>query len=421
MLNHIPPARVHRGLLIGLAAFAALAAGLSAQEKAEDQRQVFAQIDQILSELTQITGLKPQKKVESDIIDRARLKQFLEERIKKVVKPEDLRSEELVLKKFGFVPAAFDLKQTTVDLLTEQAAAFYDHREKKLFLLDHSTGMTQEVALIHELAHALADQHFKLEKFIETAGKSDDAALARAAVVEGQATWLMSEFMARKLGQSLQKNPTAAEMMVRMAENNSSGQFPVLDKAPPYIRESLIFPYTRGMRFQQAVVEKMGQQSFTEVFRRPPTSTRQILHPELYLQKVDPVLVKLPDVPNQGDYKKVAEGTIGEFDHAVLIGQYVGAEARPRSEQWRGGSYRLVEGKRDGRLVLAYISEWASAEAARQYFADYQKILEGKWKVMDVASRTETAVHGRGDDGHFRLSRDGARVTSIEGLPAPVN
>ena len=52
------------------------------------------------------------------------------------MKPEDVRAEELTLKMLGLVPADFDLRKNTLDLLTEQAAAFYDYNQKKLFVLE---------------------------------------------------------------------------------------------------------------------------------------------------------------------------------------------------------------------------------------------------------------------------------------------
>ena len=60
-------------------------------------------------------------------------------------------------------------------------------------------------------------------------------------------------------------------MLVKMmsrANEVSTGQFPVYDKAPLYLRETLLFPYTQGMLFQHAVVEKLDKAAFTEVFRQ---------------------------------------------------------------------------------------------------------------------------------------------------------
>ena len=137
------------------------------------------------------------------------MNQYLKEQIQQSVKPDEIRAEETTLKKFGFAPADFDLKQTTIDLLTEQAAAFYDFKRKKLFISDWATVNMRDVALIHELAHALADQNFPIQKFTNKGSDNSESSLAREAVVEGQASWLMLEVGARRNGRTLADPQTA--------------------------------------------------------------------------------------------------------------------------------------------------------------------------------------------------------------------
>src|ERR1700704_5003177 len=110
---------------------------------------VFDQIDSISKELEQISGLKFARKVPYAIIDKEQLRQFLDTRLDKM-KPQDIRAEELTLKMLGLVPQNYDLRQQTVDLITEQAAAFYDYHKKKLFVIEGDTGDDQVVALVHE-------------------------------------------------------------------------------------------------------------------------------------------------------------------------------------------------------------------------------------------------------------------------------
>src|SRR5262244_2065433 len=218
------PASGWNRVLGAVAAACALAAG-AAQELAEDRRQIFGEIDRGLRELTGISGLKAKKRIRYDLITRDKVNQFLKERVKESVKPEDLRAEEITLKKLGFVPQDFDLEKSTVDLLTEQAAAFYDYHKKRLYLTDWTPSATQETSLVHELAHALADQNFHLERFIKQSGQSDDSELARMAVMEGQATWLMAETMARRAGQSVSTNPALLDAMSGAGDEGSS-QYP---------------------------------------------------------------------------------------------------------------------------------------------------------------------------------------------------
>src|SRR5687767_14740020 len=158
-------------IFIVLAAFPAMR---GQPDPAAGPGKIFGEIDAILDELSQITGLKKTRPVRSAIITRDELKKFLEKRINDVVDPKELRAEEIALRKFGFVPEGFDLKSNTVELMTEQAAAFYDYREKKLYLLEGGSDEFQQPALVHELAHALADQHFSLEKFVNP-NRSDDS------------------------------------------------------------------------------------------------------------------------------------------------------------------------------------------------------------------------------------------------------
>jgi hypothetical protein len=375
----------------------------------------FAGLDASVSELSKITGFRAVKKVQYDTITKDAFKKYLEETIQEQAKPEELEAQELALKKLGLVPMSFDLVSSTVDLLTEQAAAFYDYRRKKLFLMEGGDAATQPVLVVHELAHALADQHFDLGKFIRR-GKSDDASLARMAVMEGQATWLMMESAAQKMGVSLKTMPAMAESMSGATEQLAS-QYPVLAGAPLYIRSSLLFPYRDGFRFQHALIQKLGESSFSKVFREPPVSSQQILHPETYLSGAKPSEPQVPLLANAEDYKEVLAGSVGEFDHAVLIEQYVTKDkAAALSPKWRGGNVALLEHKRDKNVVMVYASEWEDEAAAGQMFEAYRSVLKGKWKSFRIDSESKTSISGAGDDGVFRLWLSGSSVFSAEGM-----
>jgi hypothetical protein len=377
--------------------------------------------NRIVLDLTRISGMKLRHPVPCDYITKEKINAFLKERMKDAASPEEIRAEELTLKKFGFVPPDFDLAKTTVDLLTEQAAAFYDYHKKKLFITDSTPSDTQEPVLAHELSHALADQNFNLARFIRQGRKSDDGSTARLAVMEGQATWLMSEYLARKNGRSLKDSPDLASSMSRLGEG-SAGDFPVYDNAPLYMRLTLVFPYATGMLFQNAVCERDGQAGFAEVFRRAPVSTQQVIHPEDYFSNVKPTQPELPDAHLPRGYKSLVGGELGELDHAVLLEQFAGKErAAEIAPHWRGCNFELRENKKAGRVVLLYAAEWDSEESARRYFAAYREALGKKWKKMSVASETADSVTGSGDDGRFELRRKGAIVTSVEGLDTAIN
>jgi len=376
---------------------------------------LFSQVDGMLASLSKITGWKVKRKVPSEILTRAKFAEIVQEGVAEAERDKETRAAELTLKMFGLVPWDYKLAQESADLIEEQAAAFYDTKKKKLFVLDSiPDGPEQRVALAHELAHALADQQFGLQKYIEGA-KNDDGATARESVVEGQASWLSWAYMAEQSGGRAE---VPRSLLDELADVGASGEdYPVLERTPLYIRESLTFPYTEGMRFQDSIYRKQGSAAFDRLFRDPPLSTQEVLHPESYADSLSPTRPELPKQPKS--MRLLAEGDVGEFDYSAILRQFRGdAEGRRVASQWRGGAYRLYEDKATKAPMLIHASEWSSPTAARDFYQLYQEVLRAKWKRMDVRATSENEVSGSGDPGEFMLRISGASVLSIEGIPA---
>jgi hypothetical protein len=408
--------------------YALLAAWLLVSLSLARAEDLFANIGHIKEGLSAITGLKFKRDVPYALIGKDELHRYLEKRLHETMKPEDARAEELTLKMLGLVPSDFDLRKNTLDLLTEQAAAFYDYNAKKLFVLEGSSGgagatdsAEERVALVHELAHALADQHFHLAKYIREGMRSDDSATARQAVMEGQATWLMAAYIAREGGGKPEVPEAVLELMKKSIEGSAAQQYPVFSKAPLYIRESLVFPYAEGLAFQDAVFRKMGREAFSEVFVRAPGSSGQILHPERYIGHGGAVIPNPPALPESREFHKLADGTLGELDFRVLLSQYTNAEeGQALAEHLAGGSYELFGHKREKFPVLGVASSWDSPESARKYFDKYRQVMQGKWKKTEIGKETPALVEGHGDSGYFRVWIEGETVNQIEGWKTPI-
>jgi len=399
-----------------------LTAALLIVRAAAPAQPLFAQIGTIQAGLSEISGLEFTRPVPYALITKGQLHDYLEKRMSETMKPAELRAEELTLKMLGLVPPDYDLRRSTLDLLTEQAAAFYDYNQKKLFVLEGSgSGDEERVALVHELAHALADQHFHLAKYVHDGLRSDDATTARQAVMEGQATWLMAAYISRNAGGTAEVPEAVLQAMARGMENSANEQYPIFSKAPLYIRASLVFPYAEGLLFQDAAYRKLGRQAFAEVFERPPASTRQILHPEQYLGRAEPDIPPVPAVPAQHDFHKLADGTLGELDFRVLLAEYVEADdSADVASHLAGASYELLEHKHDKFDILGVASRWDSEESAREFLRRYREVLKGKWKTLEVTGEDGAGYQGHGDSGYFRIWMDGVTVNQWEGWKSPV-
>ena len=376
----------------------------------------FAQINSIVKSVSGISGLTEEHTVPYARMSKRQLRQFLAKRIKKSLRPEEIHADELALKMFGLVPQTFDLKKSTIDLLTEQAAAFYDYDDKKLFLLEDSSVSAEVTTLAHELSHALADQHFDLQKYMDQSPANDDENLAHTAVVEGQASWLMIAYDLEQAGQPAVPTAAALKTVVDSSES-SMGDYPVLKGSPLYIQQSLMFPYTDGTTFFDAVYKKNGKAAFTEVFKDPPSDSAQILHPDRYFAHIKATKPALPKLASRGGEHEISEGSVGEFDHEILLRQYTSkAESRSLAPHLRGGSFKIVDVDKQHRPVLLYASEWDSTEQASEFFKDYKKVLHSKWRRCNVAVDKAHEIAGLGDNGYFVAKLEGTVVSSMEGL-----
>lgn len=406
---------MYRRILSVALALLAPAFFIAAREKPASDP-VFSQINAIVQSLSDISGLSEEHPVPYGRMSKHQLRQFLTKRIRKTLRPEEIHADELTLKLFGLVPQNFDLKKSTIDLLTEQAAAFYDYDEKKLFLLEGSPVDDEATTLAHELSHALADQHFDLEHFMEADPSDDDENLAHTAVVEGQASWLMIAYNAKQAGRP--STPTA-EMLKSVGDSSedSTADYPVLKSSPLYIRQSLLFPYSEGILFFDAVFRKMGKPAFSNVFTDAPVDSSQIIHPQRYFDHVKPTKPDLPKVALKESAGEIAEGTVGEFDHRILLKQYLGDKAAESlAPHLRGGQYKVWPSGKGHNPVLAYASQWDTESDAAAFFAAYKSVLKAKWKRCDPVVNNEDLFAGTGDNGYFVSRLRGDTVSSIEGI-----
>lgn len=380
-----------------------------------DPLKVFARIDEMIADVEKVMGLKALTPIPRSLLTREEINELVSSRMEEEDSTEGLVNEELFLQLFGFTAKKFDLAQGIVNTLTEQATALYDYRTKQLYLSTWTPEDMQEFALVHEIAHAIADQHFDLGNYVGKS-KSADSDLARSAVIEGQASWVMTEWVMQQSGHSLRDNSQLAAAAAG-ASRYEATEYPIFASQPLYLREAMLFPYAQGMIFQQRVIERFGDGGFQEVFRVPPLSTQHILDSNAYFTKRLPSRIKLPSVKLKG-FKRVSRGDVGQFDHSVLLRQHDNeADAERISRLWRGGRYEVWTNSQSGHAVLRYASDWEDAVAAKAYFDAYRRILESKWEHMEVDGRSRNRIEGIGDNGRFIVTLEGTLVTSIEGLP----
>src|SRR5215469_2087386 len=97
-----------------------VAAMLAAAAFGQPPASLFSQVDEMVSDLSQITGWKVKRHLPSEMLTKKKFPQFVDSRMKDSGSKEEIHAEEPALKMFGFVPQNFDLAKETVDLVSEQ-------------------------------------------------------------------------------------------------------------------------------------------------------------------------------------------------------------------------------------------------------------------------------------------------------------
>ncbi|MCA1816979.1 MAG: hypothetical protein LC746_11325, partial [Acidobacteria bacterium] len=120
---------------------------------------VAAATEEVLRETSEIRQLAILRPVKSGAQSRAEIERMLLKNLDEETKPEEIRANELTLKKLGLIPADFQLRPFLVSVLTEQILGYYDPKSQTFYLADWIDLDGQEPVISHELTHALQDQH----------------------------------------------------------------------------------------------------------------------------------------------------------------------------------------------------------------------------------------------------------------------
>jgi hypothetical protein len=336
-----------------------------------------AAADEVLEQMSQITGLSLRGPVKKSLRSREEIRahviQEMNEDKNTAERYADARSAEA----FGLLPKGFDLDSFMVDLLTEQIAGLYDPKAHEFYVADWIPIDDQRMVMAHELTHALEDQHFQIEAWAKAARPNDDGELAREAVLEGSAMAAMLDYELQGSGRSLQDLPdiNPAMLIGDMTET------PLLKKAPPFLRDALIFPYLDGLTFSAAVLKPAGWEGLSAIFAKPPASTQQIMHPAMYTSGKVPAPVSLPSMEKAlgADWAKLDENVLGEFGWKEVLKQFLDEpRAKALSAAWDGDRYSVYEQKQSKRLLLITRERLASEEQALRFFGQYSEALEKK-------------------------------------------
>ena len=334
-------------------------------------------------------------------------KAFLHKEIAKDLPPEKSQKMSTAFFHIGLLQKPIDLATAYEATMASQAAAYYDPAAKKFFVvMVPENDVLLDTMSAHELTHGLQDQRFNLQKYMAVKPPlDDDAQVARQFVVEGDATFAMFLYMAAEAGKSDTVQPMVLKILRGQIEQFAQmdlaayGQMmkdqasafkdmdPELKKSmdaigdlPPMVVGPLLDAYMKGALVVLTAYDKGGWPTVDALYKDPPESSEQVLHPatKLFPKREHPKKVALPKLEGE----TVNTNVLGEILWQIYFSLWTPDKAKEASEGWGGDRYAVVK-QADGTLVGLHATIWDTPKDATEFAAAYEASFAKRFPAND--------------------------------------
>ncbi len=306
---------------------------------------------------------------------------------------EDIEIDEALFKLLGLLEPDADLRALYGDLYGESVAGFYSSDDRELVIPasgEKFTGL-QTLTLIHELIHALTDQHFdfgsRMEDLID--GQLFDPASGLVGLVEGDAT--LAEFVYVNNLDIAARNRLVAEY--------ADYEPPDID-IPLFMEKALYFPYDRGYGYVANRWREGGWNAVNDLYLDPPGSTE-----EIYLGApsgaTEVIRMERPSGALPEGYEEIYDYTWGFLDILVMFEQVLGPEVALQAATGWGGGRSLVGYSDEGEVVLVWEYAGDSQDEADELVLLLDDYATEAMHVGELQYREDLGFSASGEDHVF--------------------
>ena len=394
-------ARVRRAgvamvLLASLAGFGLVWLGRNRSSGPPHPKQWDARILPLVRFVEEHRGLKFRHPVAVDYLSEADFRREVAD--EPAGSAEEQRDAEAAARALGLPVGKNGLAAAGNTLSGEGITAYYDDQTGRVDVRGTELTVGRRVTIVHELTHALQDQHFDLSR--DGSYASDDHNAAFDAVVEGDAVRMEDAYV-----DSLSPAARAAYDKEEAAEDAAYGAG--ITGVPDWLSATTDFPYTVGGSFVLAVAV-LGRQAVDRALRTPPPAVAEIMDAARYLRGERPRKVPAPAAP-AGD-RVVKRNDLGALRWLLLLAERIrAADALRAAGGWAGDAYLAYE--HQGRLCVK-----ADIAGLRPAADDEIEEAVARWaKAMPAASRA--TVSRRGDVVELASCDPGPAAVSGPSVP----
>ncbi|HKY09050.1 MAG TPA: hypothetical protein VJQ55_12440 [Candidatus Binatia bacterium] len=273
----------------------------------------------------------------------------------------------------------------------------------------------EEFAPVFAIAQALQEQHFKWRAVIDSIAIEDRRSAFQALAIGDAALILLNIGIKKTEMSSL---PAQLEVAAQAA-----GELDKLAASlPDFFRRRLTFPYRHGGLFVYWALRLSGWPGVNSLYRDPPFSTGEILHPERYfIDREAPLHFFPPQLMRRVKEGAVIEQTLGEDAIAGLLSRDRSAKLPADvAAGWRADD--LFVFRESNNPMILWFSAWRSEDQAQAFLNAYRSLLETRHRIRfdaPITARTIGAWTARAPDGRgWLLQRNQSNVLLISAVPA---
>lgn len=253
----------------------------------------------------------------------------------------DMERSAGLLRAFGLLTGKVDLFSASNEVSGSGTLAYYSFEDKTITVRGTELVPAAWPTLVHELTHALQDQHFGIGDRLQEAAKRDEKRSTSEysvldAIVEGDAERTADGYLA-SLGPN--KRKAIASSGKEQDERAARGY----SKVPAVVVTFFTAPYTLGEALVQAVAEDGGNRAVDDLMRDAPTYDAALLDPfRVLLHDKDPVTPPKPTVDKSD--KVFDDGEFGAVTWYLMLAERLPMlDALTTVDGWGGDSYVAYE------------------------------------------------------------------------------
>lgn len=307
------------------------------EAEALPDEEFLALVDELAAYVSDARGLDWLEEVDVQLVDGA----AFDERLFRDFEEDlaDIADTEVFYRALGLLPDPRPLAEQLRAIYAEGVLGVYFPDTGELYVRGTTPTPYVQSTIVHELVHALDDQHFELDR-PEYEDRDDEIGAGFSATVEGNASRIEDQWLSEQ-SQDVRDAARAEELEV--AESLD------LDGIPQILLFQVGAPYSLGQTFVGELVAVGGERQIDAALREPPDTSEQFLFPQLYLEGEPRVEVPAP--PAEGEV--VDEGVVGAL---FLFGLFtatdgaVNQQDAVRSIDGWGGDWAVTWTEDDGAV-----------------------------------------------------------------------